>query len=121
MTCLELQTRLVNRDGPPIIFLTGHGDIATTSESNEGGATEKSYTRLLRVLSRTGAVASLVSPVGALRMETSTSEPLLHPSLINIKIHLGSDNASYVRGPCKRKVEVSGFCKVEMSKLPFRK
>ena len=56
MTGLELQTRLANKDGPPIIFLTGHGDIPTTVKAMKGGATEKSYTRLLRVLSRTHAV-----------------------------------------------------------------
>ena len=38
---------------------------------------------------------SLASPVGALRMETSNSPNTPHPSLINIKIHLG-DNASYL-------------------------
>jgi len=42
MTGLELQTRLANRDGPPIIFLTGHGDIPTTVKAMKGGATEKS-------------------------------------------------------------------------------
>src|SRR5258708_40094433 len=40
MTGLELQTRLANRDGPPIIFLTGHGDIPTTVKAMKGGATE---------------------------------------------------------------------------------
>ena len=45
MTGLELQTRLANRDGPPIIFLTGHSDIPTTVKAMKGGATEKSYTR----------------------------------------------------------------------------
>ena len=42
-------------------------------------------------------LGSLASPVGALRTEASNSpNPSLHPSLINIKIHLGADNASYV-------------------------
>ena len=40
MTGLELQTRLANRDGPPIIFLTGHGDIPTTVKAMKGEATE---------------------------------------------------------------------------------
>ena len=40
MTGLELQTRLANRDGPPIIFLTGHGDIPTTVKAMKGGAAE---------------------------------------------------------------------------------
>ena len=40
MTGLELQTRLANKDGPPIIFLTGHGDIPTTVKAMKGGATE---------------------------------------------------------------------------------
>jgi FixJ family two-component response regulator len=40
MTGLELQTRLANRDGPPINFLTGHGDIPTTVKAMKGGATE---------------------------------------------------------------------------------
>jgi hypothetical protein len=31
-----------------------------------------------------------------------------------------TDNAAYVQWRCKRKVEVSGSRKVEMSKLPFR-
>jgi hypothetical protein len=31
-----------------------------------------------------------------------------------------SDNTYYVQSSCSCKVEVSGFCKVEMSKLPFR-
>jgi hypothetical protein len=44
------QTRLANRDGPPIIFVTGQGDILTPVKAMKGGATEKSYTRLLRVL-----------------------------------------------------------------------
>jgi FixJ family two-component response regulator len=40
MTDLELQTRLANRDGPPITFLTGDGDIPTTVKPMKGGATE---------------------------------------------------------------------------------
>jgi DNA-binding response OmpR family regulator len=40
MTGLELQTRLAKQDGPPINFLTGHGDIPTTVKSMKGGATE---------------------------------------------------------------------------------
>jgi hypothetical protein len=31
-----------------------------------------------------------------------------------------SINRHIIEQSCKRKVEVSGFCKVEMSKLPFR-
>jgi hypothetical protein len=41
-------------------------------------------------------LGSLASPVGALRMEASNSPNPLHPSLINIKIHLGADNVPYV-------------------------
>jgi FixJ family two-component response regulator len=40
MNGLELQKRLVESAGPPIIFLTGHGDIPTTVKAMKAGATE---------------------------------------------------------------------------------
>jgi FixJ family two-component response regulator len=40
MTGLELQTKLVNIGGPPIVFLTGHGDIPSTVKAMKAGATE---------------------------------------------------------------------------------
>jgi FixJ family two-component response regulator len=48
MTGLELQTRLANRDGPPINFLTEHGDIPTTVKAMRGGAAEKVYSAVDR-------------------------------------------------------------------------
>jgi FixJ family two-component response regulator len=40
MTGLELQTKLADVGGPPIVFLTGHGDIPTTVKAMKAGATE---------------------------------------------------------------------------------
>ncbi|HEX3374219.1 MAG TPA: response regulator [Edaphobacter sp.] len=40
MTGLELQTKLADVGGPPIIFLTGHGDIPSTVKAMKAGATE---------------------------------------------------------------------------------
>jgi FixJ family two-component response regulator len=40
MTGLELQTKLANIGGPPIVFLTGHGDIPSTVKAMKAGATE---------------------------------------------------------------------------------
>ena len=40
MTGLELQTKLADVGGPPIVFLTGHGDIPSTVEAMKAGATE---------------------------------------------------------------------------------
>jgi len=40
MTGLELQRRLSGSLGPPLIFLTGHGDIPSTVKAMKAGATE---------------------------------------------------------------------------------
>jgi len=40
MTGLELQTKLADVGGPPIVFLTGHGDIPSTVKAMKAGATE---------------------------------------------------------------------------------
>ena len=40
MTGLELQTKLGDVGGPPIVFLTGHGDIPSTVKAMKAGATE---------------------------------------------------------------------------------
>lgn len=37
---LELQRRIVDRIGMPIIFITGHGDVPTTVEAMKAGAVE---------------------------------------------------------------------------------
>lgn len=40
MSGLELQAHIAESEGPPIIFLTGHGDIPTTVKAMKAGATE---------------------------------------------------------------------------------
>jgi FixJ family two-component response regulator len=40
MNGLELQKQLAESGGPPIIFLTGHGDIPSTVKAMKAGATE---------------------------------------------------------------------------------
>jgi FixJ family two-component response regulator len=40
MNGLELQKELADLGGPPIIFLTGHGDIPSTVKAMKAGATE---------------------------------------------------------------------------------
>jgi FixJ family two-component response regulator len=40
MTGLELQNELSGTDAPPIVFLTGHGDIPSTVKAMKAGATE---------------------------------------------------------------------------------
>jgi FixJ family two-component response regulator len=40
MTGLELQKELSGTDAPPIVFLTGHGDIPSTVKAMKAGATE---------------------------------------------------------------------------------
>ena len=40
MNGLELQTKLGDVGGPPIVFLTGHGDIPSTVKAMKAGATE---------------------------------------------------------------------------------
>jgi FixJ family two-component response regulator len=40
ITGLELQRQLANQEGPPIVFLTGHGDIPSTVKAMKGGAIE---------------------------------------------------------------------------------
>jgi FixJ family two-component response regulator len=40
MTGLELQSELSGVDGPPIIFLTGHGDIPSSVKAMKAGASE---------------------------------------------------------------------------------
>jgi FixJ family two-component response regulator len=40
MTGLELQKKLADVGGPPIVFLTGHGDIPSTVKAMKAGATE---------------------------------------------------------------------------------
>jgi FixJ family two-component response regulator len=40
MNGLELQKELADTGGPPIIFLTGHGDIPSTVKAMKAGATE---------------------------------------------------------------------------------
>jgi FixJ family two-component response regulator len=40
MNGLELQQELADAGGPPIIFLTGHGDIPSTVKAMKAGATE---------------------------------------------------------------------------------
>jgi FixJ family two-component response regulator len=40
MTGLELQKELTGTDAPPIVFLTGHGDIPSTVKAMKAGATE---------------------------------------------------------------------------------
>jgi FixJ family two-component response regulator len=40
MNGLELQKKLADAGGPPIIFLTGHGDIPSTVKAMKAGATE---------------------------------------------------------------------------------
>jgi FixJ family two-component response regulator len=40
MSGLELQQELVEFDSPPIVFLTGHGDIPSTVRAMKAGATE---------------------------------------------------------------------------------
>jgi len=40
ITGLELQTRIAGTDHPPIIFITGHGDIPTTVRAMKSGAVD---------------------------------------------------------------------------------
>jgi FixJ family two-component response regulator len=40
MTGLELQKELSGTDAPPIVFLTGHGDIPSSVKAMKAGATE---------------------------------------------------------------------------------
>jgi FixJ family two-component response regulator len=40
MTGLELQEKLLDQDGPPVVFLTGFGDIPTTVKAMKAGASE---------------------------------------------------------------------------------
>ncbi|HEY2041001.1 MAG TPA: response regulator [Edaphobacter sp.] len=40
MTGLELQRELADQEGPPIIFLTGHGDIPSSVKAIKAGAVE---------------------------------------------------------------------------------
>ena len=40
ITGLEIQARLSARDGPPIIFMSGHGDIPTSVRAMKAGAVE---------------------------------------------------------------------------------
>jgi FixJ family two-component response regulator len=40
ITGLEIQEKLAARDGPPIIFISGHGDIPTSIRAIKGGAVE---------------------------------------------------------------------------------
>ena len=40
MSGLELQQKLLGQDGPPIIFLTGFGDIPSTVKAMKAGACE---------------------------------------------------------------------------------
>jgi FixJ family two-component response regulator len=40
ITGLEIQEKLAARDGPPIIFISGHGDIPTSVRAMKGGAVE---------------------------------------------------------------------------------
>jgi FixJ family two-component response regulator len=40
MTGLELQRQLADQEGPPIVFLTGRGDIPSTVKAMKGGAIE---------------------------------------------------------------------------------
>jgi FixJ family two-component response regulator len=40
MSGLELQQKLATQDGPPIIFLTGYGDIPSTVKAMKAGASE---------------------------------------------------------------------------------
>jgi FixJ family two-component response regulator len=40
MSGLDLQRELAGKDGPPIVFLTGHGDIPSTVKAMKGGAVE---------------------------------------------------------------------------------
>ena len=37
---LELQQQLAGGDAPPIIFISGHGDIPSSVRAMKGGATE---------------------------------------------------------------------------------
>ena len=40
ITGLELQTKLAAKGGPPIIFISGHGDVPTSVRAMRGGAIE---------------------------------------------------------------------------------
>jgi FixJ family two-component response regulator len=40
MSGLDLQRELAGKHGPPIVFLTGHGDIPSTVKAMKGGAIE---------------------------------------------------------------------------------
>lgn len=40
MTGLQLQSELAGQEGPPIVFLTGRGDIPSTVKAMKGGAVE---------------------------------------------------------------------------------
>jgi FixJ family two-component response regulator len=40
ITGLEIQQKLAARDGPPVIFISGHGDIPTSVRAMKGGAVE---------------------------------------------------------------------------------
>jgi FixJ family two-component response regulator len=40
ITGLELQRQLADQEGPPIVFLTGHGDIPSTVKAMKAGAIE---------------------------------------------------------------------------------
>ena len=51
-------------------------------------------------------------------MLTSLSLVIRHKSAVTLG---NPDNVLFGVATCKRKVEVSGSCKVEMSKLPFRR
>jgi FixJ family two-component response regulator len=37
---LELQQKLVDRDAPPVIFVTGHGDVPSSVRAMKAGAVE---------------------------------------------------------------------------------
>jgi FixJ family two-component response regulator len=76
---LELQKELAEREAPPIVFITGHGDIPSSVKAMKAGAVEflsKPFgdEELLRARPRSGRTAEAIGTGGA-RGALSTAHP----------------------------------------------
>jgi FixJ family two-component response regulator len=84
MSGLELQQKLLGQDGPPIIFLTGFGDIPSTVKAMKAGASEfftkpVEDTELLHAIEQALAAADRARSERAELIEMKTRYSLLTP------------------------------------------
>jgi FixJ family two-component response regulator len=84
MSGLELQQKLLGQDGPPIIFLTGFGDIPSTVKAMKAGASEfftkpVDDTELLHAIEQALAAADRARSERAELIEMKTRYSLLTP------------------------------------------